>query len=98
LSIGDIFNAYEHFCVAGLWNTAHDLAVLELAPDAIMRNDLMLVESLVIKFQGKSVDGWHVRGKVGPFSVSYDERRINMTRSGVPRFRQRRHATSGAAC
>ena len=49
---------------ADLFNSAHELAVLELAPDAILRRDLKLLKSLFVKIAGHPVDGWHVRGKV----------------------------------
>ena len=49
---------------ADLFNSAHELAVLELAPDAILRRDLVLLTSLFAKIAGHPVDGWHVRGKV----------------------------------
>lgn len=59
----DIFTAYELFLSAGLYNHAHDLAVLELAPDAVIRKDLELLKELFSRFSGRPVDSWHVRGK-----------------------------------
>ena len=51
-----------------MYNTAHKLAVLELAPDAIIRKDLELLRSLFIRFDsdGKrdKIEHWFVRGKV----------------------------------
>ncbi|KAG5649895.1 hypothetical protein H0H81_001566, partial [Sphagnurus paluster] len=64
LDKGEIYEAYELFLEAGLYNAAHDLAVLELAPDAIIRHDLELLKNLFVKFIGRQVDAWHVRGKV----------------------------------
>lgn len=61
---GELYEAYELFIAAGLYNSAHDIAVLELAPDAVLRRDLDLIKSLFGKFVGRPVDGWHVRGKV----------------------------------
>lgn len=43
---------------------AHDLAVFELAPEAVIRNDLELLQVLFERFVGHAVDGWHVGGKV----------------------------------
>lgn len=59
-----LYDAYELYIAAGLWNYAHDLAVLELAPDAVIRRDYELLKELFSRMSGQSVDGWHVRGKV----------------------------------
>ena len=52
-----------------MFNAAHNLAVLELAPDAVIRQDLDLLNDLFQRFAGQSIDGWEVRGKV---SSPYD--------------------------
>ncbi|KAG6888282.1 hypothetical protein C0995_009396 [Termitomyces sp. Mi166 len=64
LDNGDIFDAYELFLQAELYDTAHDLAVVELAPDAILRRDLELLQNLFTVFVKHPVNGWHVRGKI----------------------------------
>ncbi|KAJ7695132.1 nuclear protein 96-domain-containing protein [Mycena rosella] len=64
LECGEVFEAYELYLSAGLYNAAHDIAVLKLAPDAVIRRDLTLVTNIFSRFNGRSVDGWHVRGKV----------------------------------
>ncbi|KAI0918514.1 hypothetical protein AcV5_002488 [Taiwanofungus camphoratus] len=61
---GDVYSAYEFYLAAGLYNPAHELAVLELAPDAVIRQDLLLLQDLFDKFIDHPVDGWHVRGKL----------------------------------
>jgi len=63
LDCNEVFEAYELYLSAGLYNAAHDIAVLKLAPDAVIRNDLTLLTSLFSRFNGRLVDGWHVRGK-----------------------------------
>ncbi|KAJ7180452.1 nuclear protein 96-domain-containing protein [Mycena filopes] len=63
LDCGRVFEAYELYLSAGLFNPAHNIAVLKLAPDAVIRNDLALLTSLFSRFDGRPVDGWHVRGK-----------------------------------
>ncbi|KAF9460038.1 nuclear protein 96-domain-containing protein [Collybia nuda] len=63
LDKGDMFDAYQLFISAGLYNPAHDLAVLELAPDAVIRKDLDLLKEIFSKFVGRPVDGWHIRGQ-----------------------------------
>ena len=50
--------------MAGLYTTAHELAVYELAPDAIIRKDLELLDELFQRIAGHPVDGWQDRGKV----------------------------------
>ncbi|KAL0959899.1 hypothetical protein HGRIS_011566 [Hohenbuehelia grisea] len=64
LSSGRIFEAYELYLSAGLFNAAHDIAISELAPDAIVRRDYELLRSVFSRFASHSVNGWHVRGKV----------------------------------
>ncbi|KAK7031341.1 nuclear pore complex protein Nup98-Nup96 [Favolaschia claudopus] len=59
----EIYEAYELYLSAGLYNAAHDIAVLKLAPDAVIRNDLSLLTNLFSRFNGRQVSGWHVRGK-----------------------------------
>ncbi|KAJ6581258.1 nuclear protein 96-domain-containing protein [Mycena capillaripes] len=63
LDSNEVFEAYELYLSAGLYNAAHDIAVLKLAPDAVIQNDLTLLTSLFSRFNGRPVDGWHVRGK-----------------------------------
>ncbi|KAJ7090567.1 nuclear protein 96-domain-containing protein [Mycena crocata] len=63
LDCGNVFEAYELYLSAGIYNTAHDIAVSKLAPDAIIRRDFTLLTSLFSRFNGRPVDGWHVRGK-----------------------------------
>lgn len=65
LDSGKIYEAYELFLSAGSYNLAHELAVLELAPDAVLRRDFELLKSLFARFVGRPVEGWHLRGKVG---------------------------------
>lgn len=50
--------------MAGMYTAAHELAVVELAPDAIMRKDIELLRELFHRIAGHPVDGWHSRGKV----------------------------------
>jgi hypothetical protein len=50
--------------MAQLYNPAHELAVLELAPDAVIRNDLDLLKNIFERFNPKKVDNWNIRGKV----------------------------------
>ncbi|KAG6844478.1 hypothetical protein H0H87_006614 [Tephrocybe sp. NHM501043] len=64
LDQGNIFDAYELFLQAGLYDFAHDLAVMELAPDAVLRKDFELLHSLFATFLSHPVNDWHIRGKV----------------------------------
>ncbi|THH21138.1 hypothetical protein EW146_g347 [Bondarzewia mesenterica] len=63
LDNGNVYEAYQLYLQAGLYNAAHELAVLELAPEAVVRDDLELLQALFGRIAGHSVDGWHVRGK-----------------------------------
>lgn len=64
LNKGDVFEAYHLYLQAGMHGAAHELAVFELAPEAVIRNDLELLQVLFERFVGHAVDDWHVRGKV----------------------------------
>jgi len=64
LNNGEVYEAYELYLMAGSYTAAHELAVLELAPDAIIRKDLELLKELLQRISGHPVEGWHVRGKV----------------------------------
>lgn len=64
LDKGDVWEAYQLYLQAGLYSAAHDIAVLQLAPEAVIRDDLELLESIFVEFTGRPVEGWHVRGKV----------------------------------
>lgn len=54
--------------IAGLYNDAHNIAVLELAPDAILARDLDLIKELFEVFDSETkhdkIEEWFVRGKV----------------------------------
>jgi len=63
LNRGDVFEAYHLYLQAGLHSAAHELAVFELAPEAVIRDDLELLKVLFERFVGHALDEWHVRGK-----------------------------------
>lgn len=72
------YTAYELFLAAGNLDRAHDIAVLSLAPDAVIRNDWALLKELFspfVPFSGDNdrgrVEGWYVRGKVCDFYYIY---------------------------
>ncbi|KAF9225855.1 hypothetical protein BS17DRAFT_777779 [Gyrodon lividus] len=60
---GNVFDAYQLYMAAGLYQSAHDLAVVELAPEAVIRQDFELLASLLERMTGQSIDGWHLKGK-----------------------------------
>ncbi|KIM46777.1 hypothetical protein M413DRAFT_440353 [Hebeloma cylindrosporum] len=68
LDSGYVYAAYELYLSAKSYNLAHNLAQVELAPDAIIRKDLELLRNLFKPFDadGKrdKIVGWFVRGKV----------------------------------
>jgi len=66
----EIYEAYDLYIQAKLYNHAHDLAVGELAPDAIIRGDLSLLREMFLVFVDKQVDSWHSRGKVRVLRLS----------------------------
>lgn len=60
------------YLAAGLYDAAHDIAVLELAPDAVVRHDLKLLKELFEVFEGHPVNGWNERGKVMSLCILAD--------------------------
>ncbi|KAG1753592.1 nuclear protein 96-domain-containing protein [Suillus paluster] len=60
---GEVFEAYQLYLNAGLYQQAHDLAIVELAPEAVIRQDLDLLISLFERIANQTIDGWHTRGK-----------------------------------
>ncbi|KIK96637.1 hypothetical protein PAXRUDRAFT_825734 [Paxillus rubicundulus Ve08.2h10] len=60
---GNVFDAYQLYMDAGLYQSAHDLAVVELAPEAVIRQDFELLASLLERMASQSIDGWHLKGK-----------------------------------
>ncbi|KAI8976665.1 nuclear protein 96-domain-containing protein [Trametes punicea] len=85
---GNVYEAYELYLSAGLYDAAHDIAVLELAPDAVIRQDLLLLRELFEVFDGRPVSGWNDRGKV---FLDYAHA---LTR--LPQLRERLVETDGA--
>lgn len=61
-----MLDAYELYMAAGLYQSAHDLAVVELAPEAVIRQDFELLTSFFERMASQSIDGWHLKGKARP--------------------------------
>jgi len=68
LDCGNVYAAYELYITAQQYNAAHNIAVLELAPDAVIRKDLELLcnlfNPLATTGRREKIDGWFVRGQV----------------------------------
>ncbi|EIW78425.1 hypothetical protein CONPUDRAFT_156410 [Coniophora puteana RWD-64-598 SS2] len=60
---GQVFDAYTLYMEAGLHQAAHDLAIADLAPEAVIRHDLELLRSLFGKMESRPINGWAQRGK-----------------------------------
>ncbi|KAF5369066.1 hypothetical protein D9758_002925 [Tetrapyrgos nigripes] len=63
VNTGNLYQAFEFYLAAGLYNQAHDIAVIELAPDAVLRQDYQLLKEIFERFNRHQVEGWYVRGK-----------------------------------
>lgn len=61
---GRAFDAYEHFLKADEQKIAHDIAMYELGPEAVIRGDMALIRALFHPFDPQAVDDWSFRGKV----------------------------------
>ena len=68
-----VYEAFDLYASAELWNAAHDLAVLELAPDAVVRQDHELLRTIFGRLSGHAIDGWHLRGKARKSNTIYLE-------------------------
>ncbi|KAI6168370.1 nuclear protein 96-domain-containing protein [Pisolithus thermaeus] len=60
---GDIFEAYQLYMASGLYQAAHDLAVAQLAPEAVIQHDFEFLTSLFERMSSQTVDGWYLKGK-----------------------------------
>lgn len=58
------FDAYLHYLQARQPQLAHDVAMNELAIEAILRDDLALLGSLFRLFNPSEISDWAYRGKV----------------------------------
>ncbi|KZV72697.1 hypothetical protein PENSPDRAFT_663535 [Peniophora sp. CONT] len=58
--MGQRGEAYKLYMPARIYKAAHDIAVLELAPEAAI---FELISSLFTRIAGPAVEGWHLRGK-----------------------------------
>ncbi|KAF9525060.1 nuclear protein 96-domain-containing protein [Crepidotus variabilis] len=65
---GNVYTAYELYISAQSYNAAHQIAVQELAPDAVIRKDFELLQSLFapLDMSGRrdKIEGWFVRGQI----------------------------------
>ena len=64
LAKGEVYEAYQLYLSARMYTPAHDLAITELAPDAIIRKDLQLLKEILDELPADHIEGWHDRGKV----------------------------------
>jgi len=84
----DVYGAYCLFMEAGQYHTAHELAVLELAPDAVIREDLDLLAKLFEGMDSLEVDSWSLRGKTfldyARIVKRVPELRVSMDHNSVP--------------
>lgn len=61
---GDVFLEYQLLLGAKQLDEAHGIVVLELAPEAILRNDLVMLRRLLEPFDPRLVSDWNQGGKV----------------------------------
>lgn len=82
---------------AGLYQSAHDLAVVELAPEAVIRQDVELLTSLFERMASQSIDGWHLKGKARPSLFLLQAHLSHPRLSGLSGLRPRDDAPPRAA-
>ena len=61
---GKVFDAYKSYIRAGKPQIAHDVALDELAPEAVLRDDYELLKSLFVTFDPNDIKDWSFRGRV----------------------------------
>lgn len=61
---GDVFGAYELYMDAKVHRMAHELAINYLAPEAILRDDFQLLQSLFNDIDQTTVEDFFVGGQV----------------------------------
>jgi len=68
LDCGNVYAAYGLYITAQQYNAAHNIAVLDLAPDAVIRKDLDLLRNLfnplTTNGRREKINGWFDRGQV----------------------------------
>ncbi|KAK4051594.1 hypothetical protein OIV83_002734 [Microbotryomycetes sp. JL201] len=52
---GNVFAEFKLLIMAEQWSAAHEIAVLELAPEAVVRGDLLLVKKLLEPFNPRRI-------------------------------------------
>ena len=60
---GDVFAEYHELVDAKLYDAAHKILVKQLAPEAVLRDDLRLLGKLCAMIGGRARD-WEYGGKV----------------------------------
>lgn len=63
-SIDDAWGEYHALLQAKLYDRAHKILVEKLAPEAVLRDDKVLLRRLCSKLESKGVSGWEYGGKV----------------------------------
>lgn len=63
-SIDDAWGEYHALLQAKLYDRAHKILVEKLAPEAVLRDDKILLRRLCSKLESKGVSGWEYGGKV----------------------------------
>ncbi|KAK4689973.1 nuclear pore complex protein Nup98-Nup96, partial [Tremellales sp. Uapishka_1] len=63
-SSGDAFREYHELLRAGLFEKAHKILIEKLAPEAVIRNDLVLLRRLCEPLEGRDPQGWEFGGKL----------------------------------
>lgn len=63
-SIDDAWGEYHAHLQAKLYDRAHKILVEKLAPEAVLRDDKVLLRRLCSKLEDKGVSGWDYGGKV----------------------------------
>lgn len=70
---GDIFSEYKLLLAAEKSSEAHELVVSFLAPEALVRGDLVLLRRLLDPFNPRLVSNWDAGGKVSfPFGPLFE--------------------------
>lgn len=61
---GNAYEAYKGFIEAEEHKFACDIAILDLVPEVVIRQDYTLLHSIFHALKSDKIDDWSVRGKV----------------------------------
>ncbi|KAM0789748.1 hypothetical protein ACM66B_006603 [Microbotryomycetes sp. NB124-2] len=79
----NVFAEYKLLVMAQEWSKAHEIAVVELVPEAIVRGDLKLVKRLLEPFNSRRVADWQSGAQTYLDYVTCLEQQISLQKGSI---------------